>query len=274
MPLCYNAHKGSDIMFSPDKIKGVDICSIMKFTDSVYKLKFSQNGKLQTNEFIYRISGDNITTFNGKKIFNTRKSLEFLPKGRDEAKYHVDIHNVGDSIVIYFDTDYTISDMPFVINTSNTEIGNFVIQMEKLWSKKEFGYYQRCMSLFYQILYEIKTLEDSNSVHKYRDKIKPAIDYIHTNYCSPDFSIKALPEMCNMSYSYFKKLFMLEFKMTASKYVTKLRMNRAAELMFLQDRNITEMSQILGYENVYYFSKVFKDYFGMSPTAYKNQISR
>ena len=75
--------------------------------------------------------------------------------------------------------------------------------------KKKFGYYQRCMSLFYQILYELKTLEDSSSAHKYRDKIKPA-----------------------------------------------------------------EMSQTLGYENVYYFSKVFKDYFGMSPTTYKNQVSK
>ena len=69
----------------------------------------------------------------------------------------------------------------------------------------------------------------------------------------------------------FKRLFYNEFKMTASKYVTKLRMNRAIELLFLQNSNITGISRLLGYENVYYFSKVFKDYFGMSPTAYKNQ---
>lgn len=258
-------------MFSPDKIKALDIRAIIKFTDLETNLHFNQNGKLRTNEFIYRISGDNITTFNNKKIYNTNQTLEFLPKGREGANYHVDIHNTGDSIIIYFDTDYVISDKPFSINTSDTDIGNIIIKMEKIWAKNEFGYYHKCMSLMYQILYELKNRESSYTLRKHHDKIKPAVDYIHENFCNPNFSIKDLPQMCNMSYSYFKKLFSNEFKMTASKYVTKLRMNRAIELLFLQNSNITDISRLLGYENVYYFSKVFKDYFGMSPTTYKNQ---
>ena len=123
----------------------------------------------------------------------------------------------------------------------------------------------------YQILYEIEIFETSSYNKKHREKITPAINYIHENFCNPDFSINSLPKMCNMSYSYFKKLFLNEYKMSPSKYITKLKMERSLELLLLQNRNITELSRILGFENVYYFSKVFKDYYGMSPTAYRDQ---
>ena len=143
--------------------------------------------------------------------------------------------------------------------------------MEKIWSQRECGYYHKCMSLLYQILYEIEIFETSSYNKKHREKITPAINYIHENFCNPDFSINSLPKMCNMSYSYFKKLFLNEYKMSPSKYITKLKMERSLELLLLQNRNITELSRILGFENVYYFSKVFKDYYGMSPTAYRDQ---
>ena len=99
--------------------------------------------------------------------------------------------------------------------------------------------------------------------------ISPAEDYIHKNYCNININMQGLADMCGISYSYFKRLFAEKYDMTPVKYITQLKMDKAIELLRINNTwNITQISSMVGYDNVYYFSKVFKDIFGCSPTKY------
>lgn len=53
-----------------------------------------------------------------------------------------------------------------------------------------------------------------------------------------------------------------------SDYVTRMKMDKAIELLRLNDKKIYEVSHYLGYDNAYYFSKVFKKYTGLTPKEY------
>ncbi|OXM85739.1 helix-turn-helix transcriptional regulator [Paenibacillus rigui] len=53
---------------------------------------------------------------------------------------------------------------------------------------------------------------------------------------------------------------------------TKLRMNHALELIRSTSLNVSEISKRLGYQNPYYFSRVFKKVFGESPSAYMSHF--
>ena len=62
--------------------------------------------------------------------------------------------------------------------------------------------------------------------------------------------------------------------MSPGKYVAQLRIQRAQALMRDTDLLMREISQEVGYEDPFYFSKVFKQITGESPTQYMNRIKK
>ncbi len=58
---------------------------------------------------------------------------------------------------------------------------------------------------------------------------------------------------------FIKKLFIDKYGMPPIKYVTHLKVNRACELIQTGMFSISEIAELCSYENVYYFSNVFKN---------------
>ena len=89
-------------------------------------------------------------------------------------------------------------------------------------------------------------------------------NYIDTHL----FSIKCLSELsekCGYNYSYLSTLFKKVTGVTLSDYYTEKRFE-SAKLMIRENKlKIGEISNLLGYNSVYAFSKAFKDKFGISP---------
>ncbi|MBQ2750587.1 MAG: helix-turn-helix transcriptional regulator [Clostridia bacterium] len=56
--------------------------------------------------------------------------------------------------------------------------------------------------------------------------------------------------------------------MTPSRYVAKLRLERGAELLGSGQYNVTEVAALCGYDNIYYFSRCFKEAYGVPPSLY------
>ena len=57
------------------------------------------------------------------------------------------------------------------------------------------------------------------------------------------------------------------------KYVTMLKLDKAKELLITGHYTISEIVEICGFENIYYFSTVFKKHFGVSPKNYRTMIN-
>jgi AraC-like DNA-binding protein len=69
------------------------------------------------------------------------------------------------------------------------------------------------------------------------------------------------------------KIFDKNFGMTVAKYIKKQKINRAKELI-KGGSSITEAAYVTGYNDCSYFSKVFKDGTGMSPSEYSRHVSK
>ena len=120
----------------------------------------------------------------------------------------------------------------------------------------------------------IKTFIKSDlrfSPKSHLERISDGVKYIHAHYCAFDFDYRQLSHICNISYTYFKKIFREIYKTTPSEYVKALRIQKACELLSTKRFSISQIAEMCGYENVYYFSKVFKDTVGISPSAYKKR---
>ena len=229
---------------------------------------FCDNTPLPRYEMIYKISGENYTYFNEKVLLTTPGCVYFLPKC-EKAVYYVKRVSAGECIDIFFDTDIPLFSEAFMINVSdNKKIHPLFERFLNTWVAKKEGYYYKCMRIFYEILSE---LQKSTSNYLPQNKyalIEKGVDYIHLHFCDCEISYTEIAKLCGISYSYFKRLFTARFGVPPVQYVTAMKNERAKELLVTERYSVSEISEMCGFKNVYYFSRVFKKQNGISPTDY------
>jgi AraC-like DNA-binding protein len=84
-------------------------------------------------------------------------------------------------------------------------------------------------------------------------------------------SIKEIAKIVGLSPSYLGFLFKRETGMPITRYIENIRVSRAGKLLQISDLSISEVAQRSGYEDVNYFSRIFKKTEGVSPSAYRKK---
>ena len=221
---------------------------------------------LETNELIFNISGHSTVYFNGIRLENLPGNVRFLPKGPTK-QYDVLRQNRGECIDIFFDTDKPVSNEAFVKSvSSNEKVGNLFKRIFALWVSKEKGYYFESISLLYRIFAELE--KESSSPKKHADKIAPAIDFIHNEFLKRDISLEELATASNMCESYFQRLFKEKYGVSPKRYIIQLKINHACDLLRLKRHTVTQIAELCNFSDVYFFSRQFKEYMGITPTQF------
>ncbi|VXB64671.1 putative transcriptional regulator, AraC family [Flavobacterium sp. 9AF] len=83
-------------------------------------------------------------------------------------------------------------------------------------------------------------------------------------------NLQEMAVLAGMSMSTFKREFKLHFQMPPVQYIREKRMKKAADLLVASHFTIAEISYQLGYEDSSYFTRVFHQYYQMSPSSYRN----
>ena len=99
--------------------------------------------------------------------------------------------------------------------------------------------------------------------------LKPALDYIE-KYYTRNISLNNMASLCNISTSYFSKLFRRTIGDNFSNHINRIRIKKARELLETTDIPITNIALDLGFEDSGYFIKVFKKFEGVTPSKFRN----
>lgn len=221
---------------------------------------------LDHNELIYHFSGRSTVKFNGETLFCEPDTVRFLPQGPNRY-YEVIREERGDCIDIYFDTDIPLSATAFAVKVrNNSRISGLFRKLFLLWVAKNDGYYFACMSLLYKIFSELQK-QTYLPENQYK-ALQPALDYIHEQFLSTKISVPHLAALCGISESYLKKLFVKKFGIPPIKYIIRLKINYACDLLRTRQYTVSQVAAMCGYSNVYYFSSQFKEAMGVSPLAF------
>ncbi len=113
-------------------------------------------------------------------------------------------------------------------------------------------------------------------IHKITDKrnsigrqaIIKAKEFIDQNYAS-EISLKEVADSVYLNPSYFSQLFKETTGENFINYLTKVRIERAMELLKQSDNKIYEVAQAVGYTDQAYFSRIFKQVVGLNPADYR-----
>lgn len=226
------------------------------------------DGNCAHYQLVYKLSGKNRLFFDGGAYEERENTLRFLPKGRVGANYEVYTDEPGECIDICFQTDRPIEADCFVSYFgSDTRIRSLFIRLERLWRGKHTGYYHAAMALVYEILAELE--KKSLPYHSSREEqlIQPAVAYLEEHFLdSIDYA--GLAPLCDISSSYFRKLFHRQYGMSPIQFVNQQKIRYGCDLLATGQYNITQAAELARFDNVYYFSKVFKKVLGISPSQY------
>lgn len=249
--------------FTVTNIKRVILVGKDEYKEDV--ISFTSN-KTCSNELIFHLSGESTVLFNGKQLDVTKDSIRFLPQG-EIHEYIVKRKERGECIDIFFDTDVSITKEAFVLKVKQSEkIRNLFKKIFVVWVAKDAGYYFECVSIIYKIFAE---LQKKNYIpEKQYLSIKPAIEYIERHFLDKKITAETLASCCTISYPYIKKLFIRNFGMPPIKYSIQLKINYACDLLQSDLYTITQIAEICSYSDIYFFSRQFKEYMGISPSAF------
>lgn len=104
-----------------------------------------------------------------------------------------------------------------------------------------------------------------------RPEVAKALLYINKHFMKK-ISLDDVAKAVGLSKEYVSRLFLREVGMNLFHYLTEVRMHKAAEILISTPSVlIKEVAAAVGFENQYFFSTKFKEYYGVSPNAYKAQ---
>ncbi|MCD8014764.1 MAG: response regulator [Lachnospiraceae bacterium] len=116
-----------------------------------------------------------------------------------------------------------------------------------------------------------------DSIRTYRESqsnsvVKKAQAYIQENY-SHDLSLDDVSRAVNISPYYFSKIFKEESGENFIEYLTRIRVEKAKELLEKPDLSVKIISSMCGYSDPNYFSRLFKKQTDMTPREYRMKFS-
>jgi AraC-like DNA-binding protein len=109
------------------------------------------------------------------------------------------------------------------------------------------------------------------TVQPYRDEEKAAVlKFIATNYTNPELDLEGVVAGTGANRNKVNELLKTELGMTFTGYVNKLRLTEAARLLTEKSAaTVAEIAYSVGYANVSYFNRLFKEEYGCTPKAFR-----
>jgi two-component system response regulator YesN len=147
--------------------------------------------------------------------------------------------------------------------------------------KKRCGIYQRLLQM-----------DNVNEVKKWIGEVRQdLINYIGTregtsyilrlilraqkyidDHFNEDISLVEVADTVNLNPCYLTTLFKRYTNMSYSEYLTQIRMKKAKNLLEKSAYKVYEIGEMVGYQNPYYFNRIFKKTIGLSPGEYKKKV--
>lgn len=237
---------------SPKKLAALPASEI-----KYYDLSFVLKGSLT-----YRINGKKVTLFENDAILlppGTHRSREPLSEPSKFVCFNFDINEQKSlSLPMY---------MPKIINTNIRKIISGFTPNHILpdgHSREEVTV------ILNYVLYELINSFNAESHNGYVEK---AISFINT-HLSEKISLNSVSEHLKLSKEYTSALFKKEMGIGITDYINKRKMLYAKEMLdSAESTSLPEIAESLGFDNYYYFSRLFKKHFGLSPMQYKKGLS-
>lgn len=245
----------------------------MNFELLILKPEFTLKTTTDTNDEIMmtnRYSDGIITVVDGFLEFNfydtviscNKGESIFVPKG---SNYKIKCKEKAISCIVNFYTDGSCS-LPVGFQAIDETIYDEIFNRLDFLLQNKIGNKNMIFSLYYRLMSELfSESEQSGTIHEI---VRCAEEIMIRNISDSFLSCEFVSENLNISEVYLRKLFAKHVGISPSKYLIKLRMEKARQYL-LEGYSVTQTSNSVGYSEIYQFSRAYKRYFGFPPSKTK-----
>lgn len=234
-----------------------------------FQLLYIASGKAQ-----FYFNGEERTVHAGHMVlYRPKEEQKYRYYGEDQPEVYW-VHFTGNNVTNIL-RQYSIPDAAHVLYTGTfLEYKRIFSQMiEELQLCRE-NYEELLVLLLRQlfILVQRQLSRRPKAGNGYiENEIEAAVQYFQKHY-NAAVSIEDYAASRGISTSWFIRSFRELTGFTPMQYILSIRMSNAQSLLETTEYNIAEISDIIGYENPLYFSRVFRKQIGVSPSAFRKQL--
>lgn len=116
-----------------------------------------------------------------------------------------------------------------------------------------------------------RTLETAHKRRTEHELLDSAVDFINQNLRS-HLTVSSVAAHLHISSSYMSVLFRKYQQTSLLEYINLARLEYCKDLIRGGKYSFTEIADMMGYSSIHYFSRQFKNYYGISPSDYSKQI--
>lgn len=117
-----------------------------------------------------------------------------------------------------------------------------------------------------------QTLEKITKLHPLSNEptIDKTLKIIHNEFYR-ELTLEELAERVFLSPNYLSILFKKEMKIGLNKYLNTFRLEKACTLLLNSNMKVIDIAKYIGFDNPSYFNRIFKNTFGVTPSAYREE---
>ncbi|MFE4711593.1 AraC family transcriptional regulator [Paenibacillus sp. NPDC056722] len=146
-----------------------------------------------------------------------------------------------------------------------------LMAMEQLWAQGSLLDRIQVKGLFYQFVHELMKQFTKDGINlRQPDVIGQVVRYIEEHY-RHNLSLESIAEQFNYSPRHLSTRFKGETGFSLIEYLIRFRLQQAEELLRFTDAPLRAIAEEVGYNDVYYFSRMFRKYNGQSPIRFRKE---
>lgn len=220
------------------------------------------------HELYFIIGGKSAFHVNGESFTAHANDIVYIPggsvreahtfKGSPMHTFAVNFHWLNDNHVL----------LPFEIvmkNKMNNDILSYLKELNHLQTNKTSLCTFKQRAVFMLLLNQLFHLYYYKTQTNVDPRIKRVLDYIDLHF-SENVEIDTLAHMTNLHAVYLGKLFKDNTGFTIKAYLNRVRINQAEQLLTIGKYSVSEVAEQCGFQDIFYFSKVFKKTKGYAPS--------
>ncbi len=225
----------------------------------------TEQKSLQTSRVFYCANGKGKIVL-GKKEHRLQKGTLIALK---KTEYSLLCTQPLELLLVDFECCEDAFDLPPVACLQNMQLcGALFYNMQKEWQEKPQFYKQKITALLIGILIDVSR-QINASVKSLKDrKVDKILKYIHSHY-SEEITNTVLGEIFGCHPNYINSLVSKHTGMSLHKYILRLRINRAIELLTSTDMTAAAISASVGFYDYNHFLKYFKQITGKTTKDFR-----
>ncbi len=193
----------------------------------------------------------------------------FLAKG---SQYQINVFEKSKFVCIDFDfCQCEQIRESCLFDRISPSVKNDFLKLFHVWHSNDSSNIPQAFSILYNVYFEgIRALDGSYS--RSGELFSRITSYILDNYTNPDLSLEHISIFAGISEVHIRRIFKDKANTTPIKYINFIRITQAENMMKNSNFTVAEIAEAVGFNDPFYFSRIFKKSYGLSPREFSNTI--